>query len=74
MNQDFFTYDYKLVPSYFLRCLCYMKSRHVKRISKSDFYLNKGWRKLKQDMDVGEIIRMVHNVKIMNSILFTGFQ
>ena len=63
-----------MIPRYFLRCFCLQKRANLKDISKEDFYLNKGRSKLNNDMDVVSIIRLLHNVDIMTSILFTEFE
>ena len=59
------------VPRYYLRCLCVRSKNSLKKVSKADFYLKEGTRKLKEDMDVIGLVRIVHNVDIMMSVLFS---
>ena len=63
-----------MIPNYYIKFLCCRSSKSVKRLSKPDFYLNQGIEKLSKDMDVVNWIRMVHNVDIMHSLLFTEIQ
>ena len=73
LNQELFNYPRFLVPRYFFRCLCCVRSDKLKKIDKTNYYLRKGVDKLHQDMDVVGIIRMLHNVDIMHSVLFDEF-
>ena len=52
LNQDIFKYPENLIPRYFLRCLCLHQNRRLKTLSKADFFLNQGLKKLDKDMDV----------------------
>ena len=74
LNQDLFDYSWKLIPFYYLKCLCCRSNKTLKKVSKRDFYLKRGTRKLSKDMDIVNLVRMLAKVRIMNSILFTEFR
>ena len=59
---------------YFCRCLCVSKNKSLKELSRPDYYINKGVDKLDEDLDIVGVIRMVHNVDIMQATLFSEFQ
>ena len=73
LNQELFSYPSLKIPRYFLKCLCLRNLKRLKSVSKSEFYLKKGVKKLQKDMDVVAIVRMLHNVDIMHSVLFDEF-
>ena len=74
LNQEIFHYGWKEVAGYFARCFCIYKKRKLYDISKEDYILEKGIKKLNKDMDVVNWVRNLHNVEVMQSILFTEFQ
>ena len=74
MNQEMFKYPGRLVPRYFFKCLCCIKTtKSMKRKSMEVTYMRKGEKKMQEDMDFVRIIRMLHNVDIMQSVLFNRF-
>ena len=73
MNQELFKYPTHLIPLHYMRCLCCRKKESLKKISKPDFYYQKGLNKLEKDLDAVSFLRMVHNIDIMHSILFDEF-
>ena len=71
LNQETFKYQWHKIVEYYCRCLCLKNDKQVKKSSMEDFYLKKGTKKLAHDLDIVSIVRMVHNVDIMVSVLFT---
>ena len=69
-----FQYKWSLIPKYFFTCLCMRDQKTLRRVSKSDYYLNRGIEKLNRDMDIVDWVKKMHNVDIMSNILFTDLQ
>ena len=65
LNQDIFRYSDSQIVTYFLKCLHFRSPKSVRRISKADFLLNKGEKKLDDEMDVVKWVRSRHIIDIM---------
>ena len=74
VNQRLFQYTSMDVCKYFSTFICCRSKKKLKGISKREFYFKRGVNKLNEDLSVIGLIRMLHNVDIMHSILFTDFE
>ena len=71
MNRVRFEYSFRHVIMYFIRCLtCRKSSLKTKAHLKRDYYLNKGSNKLRKDLDIVQMLHMIHGFDALQSVLF----
>ena len=73
MNQRRMTYKFCDLMNYYARCLCCRSHSSLKRqhqSNKTDYYLNKGIRKLDSDLDVVKYLKLVQAYSVMKQVLF----
>ena len=71
MNRVKFEYSFRHVILYFIRCLaCRRNSVRNEPHLKRDYYLNKGGNKLRKDLDIVQMLHMIHGFDALQSVLF----
>lgn len=72
LNQRKLSYSKCQAICYNMRCFfCLSESRLKKsKRSKSDFYLNRGIKKLTRDLDISKLLEMVQVFKVMKQTLY----
>ena len=53
-----------------MKCMCFKKRISLKKEHKKDYYLKKGQERLNKDINVVDVVRVVHLVEILVSVLF----
>ena len=73
LNQRKFSYHDCNALTYFLRCFCLRKQSSLKKLAsaKQDVLLNKGTEKLERDLDIVELLDIIHGFRVMKKTLFT---
>ena len=61
---------------YYLKCFICRKKSSLKKLAgdRSDYYLQKGEKKLARDLDIVSLIRMVKSYNVLRKILFNHDQ
>ncbi|TNV83661.1 hypothetical protein FGO68_gene8648 [Halteria grandinella] len=69
LKRERFSYGGVHIVDYLTRCLCLRKSQLHQRENKSHFLYNKGDRKLKQELDIVNLVRQIRQLRLMAQVL-----
>ena len=65
-----FRYSYQEIIQYIYKCVCFRKVSKKTKANKRHFYYHKAERKLKEEMDILNVIRSIRKLKLMAKIIF----
>ena len=71
-NRLNFEYNLLHTFAYFGKCLHCRKKKSLKNVQtwKRDFYLNRGQEKLNKDLDIVQLLHLIHGYDALQSVLF----